>query len=93
MGRPCLSFPQRHVKGYSLWEEMKGNTKSNLAIDLAAAQGGLDHVEQSVGEALALPHPPASLLPRRAHIPATTDTFLFSTVSLLYCTVATGSSV
>lgn len=75
---------------------MKGderNTKSNLAIDLAAAQGGLDHVEQSVGEALALPHPPASLLPRRAHIPATTDTFLFSTVSLLYCTVATGSSV
>lgn len=40
-----------------------------LAVNLAAPQGGLDDVEQSVRQALTLPHPPAGLLAGRTHIP------------------------
>lgn len=43
---------------------------TNLAIDLAAPECGLDHVEQGIGEALALPHPSAGFLSGRADIPA-----------------------
>ena len=36
----------------------------DLAVDLGAAQRGLDDEEQRVCQALTLAHPPASLLPR-----------------------------
>lgn len=65
--------PVRHrvVPGrlYSLRGLIRANT-TNLAIDLAAPECGLDHVEQGIGEALALPHPSAGFLSGRADIPA-----------------------
>lgn len=42
---------------------------AHLAINLTAAQGGLDDVEQSVRQAFALPHPPAGLFASRTHVP------------------------
>lgn len=40
-----------------------------LAVNLAAPQSGLDDIEQSVSQTLALPHPPTGFLTCRAHIP------------------------
>lgn len=46
-------------------------THTHLAVDLAAAQGGLDDVEQSICQAVTLPHPSSCLLTCGAYIPAT----------------------
>lgn len=40
-----------------------------LAVNLAAPQSGLDDIEQSVSQTLALPHPPTGFLTCRAHVP------------------------
>lgn len=54
-----------------MWGEKKKTCNaSDLAVDLAAAQCGLNDVEQSVREPLALSHPASCFLSRRAHVPA-----------------------
>lgn len=44
---------------------------THLAVDLVAAQGGLNDVKQRVCQAVALPHPASRLLTCRANIPVT----------------------
>lgn len=44
---------------------------THLAVDLAAAQRGLNDIEQSICQSVALPHPTSRLLTCRAYIPVT----------------------
>ena len=45
--------------------------ESYLAVNLTAPQSRLDDIEQSICQALTLPHPPPGLLPCRTHVPVT----------------------
>lgn len=46
-------------------------SESHLAVDLIAAQRGLDNVEQSICQPITLPHPSSRLLTCWAYVPAT----------------------
>lgn len=52
-------------------KKKKSFTHTHLAVDLTAAQRCLDNVEESICQAVALPHPSSRLLTCRAYIPAT----------------------